>query len=54
MNQTGFVPVVINTSFNLKGESIASSPSDALKTFFALGIDYLAMEDFLIVKIKQS
>ena len=44
------VPVVINTSFNLRGEPIVSSPSDALKTFFNSGIDCLAMEDFLIEK----
>jgi carbamoyltransferase len=44
------VPVLINTSFNLRGEPIVSSPSDALKTFFASGIDCLALEDFLVEK----
>ena len=44
------VPVLINTSFNLRGEPIVSSPSDALKTFFASGIDCLALEDCLIDK----
>src|SRR3954451_1793069 len=44
------VPVVINTSFNLKGEPMVSSPSDALKTFFASGIDTLALEDYLVDK----
>ena len=44
------VPVLINTSFNLRGEPIVSSPSDALKTFFASGIDCLALEDFLVDK----
>lgn len=44
------VPVLLNTSFNLKGEPIVSSPSDALKTFFASGIDFLALEDFLVEK----
>ena len=44
------VPVLINTSFNLRGEPIVSSPSDALKTFFASGIDCLAMEDFVVEK----
>jgi len=47
--QTG-VPVLINTSFNLRGDPIVSSPSDALKTFFASGIDSLAMEDLLVDK----
>jgi carbamoyltransferase len=44
------VPVLINTSFNLRGEPIVSSPSDALKTFYASGIDGLAMENFLVDK----
>jgi carbamoyltransferase len=44
------VPVLINTSFNLRGEPIVSSPSDALKTFFASGIDCLALEDFVVEK----
>jgi carbamoyltransferase len=44
------VPVLINTSFNLRGEPIVSSPSDALKTFFSSGIDVLALEDVLVEK----
>ena len=44
------VPVLINTSFNLRGEPIASSPSDALRTFFASGIDCLAIEDCFVDK----
>jgi carbamoyltransferase len=44
------VPILINTSFNLRGEPIVSSPSDALKTFFASGIDCLALEDLLVEK----
>jgi len=44
------VPVLINTSFNLRGEPMVSSPSDALKTFYASGIDCLALEDFLVEK----
>jgi carbamoyltransferase len=48
------VPVLINTSFNLRGEPIVSSPSDALKTFFASGIDSLALEDFLVDKTMAA
>jgi carbamoyltransferase len=44
------VPVLINTSFNLRGEPIVSSPSDALQTFYASGIDTLALEDYLVDK----
>jgi carbamoyltransferase len=46
------VPVLINTSFNLRGEPIVSSPSDALKTFFASGIDYLTLENFVVAKAE--
>ena len=44
------VPVLINTSFNLRGEPIVSSPADALKTFYASGIDCLANEDYTVDK----
>jgi len=44
------VPVLTNTSFNLKGEPIVSSPEDAIKTFENSGIDFLIIEDFIIDK----
>lgn len=44
------VPVVLNTSFNIKGEAMVSSPRDCLRTFFSTGIDALAMGSFLIEK----
>jgi carbamoyltransferase len=44
------VPVVLNTSFNIKGEAMVSSPRDCLRTFFSTGIDALAMGSFLIKK----
>jgi carbamoyltransferase len=48
------VPVLLNTSFNVQGEPIVSSPSDALQTFYSSGIDCLALEDFLIEKSSQA
>jgi carbamoyltransferase len=48
-NLTG-VPVVLNTSFNIKGEPIVCSPEDALRTFFATGLDALALGNCLIQK----
>ncbi len=48
-NLTG-VPVLLNTSFNLRGHSIARTPSDAFATFVSSGIDVLVMEDCLIDK----
>lgn len=43
-------PVILNTSFNLKGQPIIESPRDALMTFFGCGLDALFIGDFLIEK----
>jgi carbamoyltransferase len=43
-------PVLLNTSFNLRGEPIVASPADALRTFSASGMDALAIEDCVIEK----
>lgn len=47
--QTG-VPVLVNTSFNIKGEPIVETPRDAVNCFIYTDIDYLAMHDYLISK----
>src|SRR5947207_9657291 len=44
------VPVLINTSFNVKGEPIVETPEDALACFLSTGMDYLALHDMLIAK----
>jgi carbamoyltransferase len=44
------VPVLINTSFNIKGEPIVETPDDAVACFLNTGIDYLALHDLLISK----
>jgi carbamoyltransferase len=44
------IPVVLNTSFNLKGEPIVNSPADAFDTFFNSDMDTLVLENFLIEK----
>jgi carbamoyltransferase len=44
------VPVVMNTSFNLRGEPIVCSVADALRTFFTSGLDALIIGGFLIEK----
>jgi len=44
------VPVLLNTSFNIKGEAIVCSPRDAFRTFWSTGIDALAVGRFLIEK----
>lgn len=47
--ETG-VPVVLNTSFNVKGEPIVCSPSDALRTFYSCGMNVLVMGNYIIEK----
>jgi carbamoyltransferase len=44
------VPVLLNTSLNVKGEPIVETPVDALACFLSTGIDYLALHDMLIAK----
>ena len=42
------VPILINTSFNIRGEPIVCSPYNAYKCMMGTGIDYLVMDKFLI------
>lgn len=44
------VPVLLNTSFNVKDEPIVCSPFDAINTFLNSGLDYLVMEDYITSK----
>ncbi len=44
------VPVVMNTSFNLRGEPIVCTPTEAIRTFFSSGMDALVMGSFLVEK----
>lgn len=44
------VPVLVNTSFNIKGEPIVETPQQAMNCFVYTGIDYLAMHDTLFAK----
>ena len=44
------VPVILNTSFNLRGEPIVTTPDNALNTFYRSGIDTLVMGEMLIRK----
>jgi len=46
------VPVIINTSFNVKGQPIVRTPRDAVKTFFNTGIEHLAIGNFLLDKSR--
>lgn len=44
------VPVLLNTSFNLKGEPVVNSPQDAFNTFAKSGLDILALERYIVLK----
>lgn len=48
-NETG-CPVIINTSFNVRGEPIVCSPKDAFLCFMRTDMDYLVMGPFLLDK----
>lgn len=46
-------PVIINTSFNVRGEPIVCSPEDAYRCFMRTKMDCLAMENYLLYKEEQ-
>ena len=46
-------PVLINTSFNVRGEPIVASPEDAYRCFMRTEMDYLVMENILLSKEGQ-
>jgi carbamoyltransferase len=45
------LPIILNTSFNIKGEAIVCSPEDAINSFFKTGMDYLAIGNYLVPQI---
>lgn len=50
--QTG-VPVVVNTSFNVRGEPIVCTPEDSYRCFMRTQMDYLVLENFILDKRDQ-
>ena len=44
------IPIVVNTSFNIKGQPIVNDPNDAILCFMKYNIDYLAIGDYLVEK----
>ncbi|MBI4843164.1 MAG: carbamoyltransferase [Nitrospirae bacterium] len=47
-------PVIINTSFNVRGEPIVCTPEDAFLCFMRTDMDYLVMENILLDKTQQK
>lgn len=49
---SGF-PILINTSFNVRGEPIVCSPEDAYRCFMATDMDILVLENYIFIKNEQ-
>jgi len=47
-------PVIVNTSFNVRGEPIVNSPLDAFKCFMGTDLDYLVIGNCILDKKKQN
>jgi len=47
-------PVIVNTSFNVRGEPIVCTPKDAYRCFMRTKMDYLIMGNYLLEKIEQK
>ena len=47
-------PIVVNTSFNVRGEPIVCTPKDAFKCFMGTEMDVLAIGNFLLLKEEQD
>ncbi len=52
-NQTGY-GIIVNTSFNVRGEPIVCTPDDAFRCFMRTEMDYLVLGNFLLNKKEQS
>ena len=48
------VPVIINTSFNVRGEPIVCTPQDAFRCFMRTNMDFLVMDHFLVDKREMK
>lgn len=51
-NRTG-CPVVVNTSFNIRGEPIVATPAEAYRCFMFTELDVLVLENFVLLKADQ-
>ena len=53
-NEKTGCPIVVNTSFNVRGEPIVCSPTDAFKCFMGTDLDMLVIGDYLLNKQEQN
>ena len=47
-------PIIVNTSFNVRGEPIVNTPTDAFNCFMGTELDYLVIGDCILDKSKQN
>jgi carbamoyltransferase len=47
-------PVIVNTSFNVRGEPIVCTPRDACRCFLGTDMDVLVLEDFVVRKDRME
>lgn len=47
-------PILVNTSFNIRGEPIVESPDDSIKCFLGTNLDVLCIGNFILLKEEQS
>jgi carbamoyltransferase len=47
-------PVIVNTSFNVRGEPIVNTPTDAFNCFMGTELDYLVIGNCILHKDKQN
>jgi len=50
--KTGY-GIIVNTSFNIRGEPVVCTPEDAYKCFMRTEMDYLVVNNFLLAKTEQ-
>jgi len=48
------MPILLNTSFNVKGQPIVCSPTEAIDTFLAAGLDALVLGDFMVTATSAA
>ena len=48
------VPVILNTSFNVRGEPVVCTPNDAYRCFMRTEMDYLVINNYLLDKKNQT
>jgi carbamoyltransferase len=46
-------PVIVNTSFNVRGEPIVCTPEDAYRCFMRTNMDVLVLENFILERTAQ-